>query len=179
MAASTEPPDNGSPVPPAAGESPTVDPVAFTRKVEQDSWQQAERHATAAGFWGNFQWVAGGLAAVLAAAASASAFSNNPTVAGLLALGASASAALVTALRPGDISGQHLRSAAAYNALQATARDLWQFGLEDHSSDHQKQLRALTATWVDVTAASPRVPRRLVKKTKSFTAGSLNYYPSP
>jgi len=162
----------------AADPSLKVDPYAFTKRIEEDSWRQAERHVTAAGFWGNFQWVAGGLAAVLAAAASGSAFSNNATAAGLLALGATASAALVTALRPGDISSQHLRAAASYNALQATARDLWQFGLDEAPSE-QERLRALTVTWVEVTSASPRVPRRLLKKSKKLTDESLNYYPSP
>ena len=148
MTASTEPPSNPALGVRALRESARVDPIAFAKQMEQDSWQQAERHATAAGFWGNIQWVAGGLAAVLAAAASASAFSDNATVAGLLALGATASAALVTALRPGDISSQHIRAAAAYNALQGTARELWQFGMEKDSADGRDALRALTTTWV-------------------------------
>jgi hypothetical protein len=179
MASSTEPSDNRPPALRAAGAALKVDPYVFTKRIEADSWQQAERHVTAAGFWGNFQWVAGGLAAVLAAAASGSAFSNNATAAGLLALGATASAALVTALRPGDISSQHLRAAASYNALQASARDLWQFGLDEATSDQRDRLRALTATWVEVTSASPRVPRRLLKKAKTLTDESMNYYPSP
>ncbi len=157
--------------------SPTVDPVAFAQRIEGDSWLQAERHATAAGFWGTFQWLAGGLAAVLAAAASASAFGENSTAAGVLALLASATAALVTALRPGDISSQHLKAAASYNALQSTARDLWQFGLEQ--GDQQDQLRGLTSTWVEVTSTSPRVPRRLLGKTTTFNKSGLNYYPAP
>ena len=179
MTASTEPPSNPALGVRALRESARVDPIAFAKQMEQDSWQQAERHATAAGFWGNIQWVAGGLAAALAAAASASAFSDNATVAGLLALGATASAALVTALRPGDISSQHIRAAAAYNALQGTARELWQFGMEKDSADGRDALRALTTTWVEVTTGSPRVPRRLIRKATKLTDRSMNYFPSP
>ena len=83
----------------------------YSRNLEQASWRQAELHMTAAGFWGNFQWAFGGAAAVLAAVASGTAFSHYPSAAGVLALCSAGSAALVTALRPGDISAQHLKSA--------------------------------------------------------------------
>jgi hypothetical protein len=175
----TDPPAEAGPITAAPDASAAEDPVAFTKNMEQDSWRQAERHATAAGFWGNFQWVAGGLSAVLAAAASGSAFSDNTTAAGLLALGASASAALVTALRPGDISTRHMQSAAAANPVQASSRDLWEFGRSDDAPARRAPRRGLTSTWVDVTAGSPRVPRRLLKLTAEFTQRGENYYPPP
>jgi hypothetical protein len=157
----------------------TGDVRGFARQVEKNSWLQAERHVTAAGFWGNFQWIAGGAAAVLAAAASGSAFNDSPTLAGYLALAAAASAALVTALRPGDVAAQHLASAASYNELQSVARDLWEFKLSADATEQRTQLDVLTSKWIAVTSGSPRVPRRLLRLTAAFNAKGDHYYPPP
>ena len=56
--------------------------------------------------------------------ASGTAFADLPVVAGVIAL-----LALVTALRPADLSTQHLQAASAFNSLQIAARDLWEFDL--------------------------------------------------
>lgn len=172
--------DTAPQTPSEAGAAATsAELTTYVRSLEQDSWLQAERHITAAGFWGTFQWIAGGAAAVLAAAASATAFNTMPVAAGVLALLAAAAAALVTALRPGDISEQHLKTAAAYNALQCAARDLDELRPGASDAELQSAVEALTSSWVDATSRSPRVPGRLVRVSSQFGQRGENYYPRP
>ena len=151
------------------------------RNLEQDSWHQAELHITAAGFWGNFQWVFGGAAAVLAAAASGSAFSHYPQIAGILALCSAGSAAIVTALRPGDISAQHLKSASGFNNLQNEARNLWEFDLVHlDADDGGKEIHRLSRQWSEIMEGSPRVPRRLFGVTDvRYGKRGMYYFPKP
>ncbi|WP_157557592.1 SLATT domain-containing protein [Intrasporangium oryzae] len=185
-AAASAPMAHPAPAPPPS--PPSAKPVVAVsvadlrqsiRTMEKNAWLQAERHVTAAGFWGNFQWVAGGAAAVLAAAASATAFNTMPVLAGVLALLAAAAAALVTALRPGDISEQHLKAAASYNALQSSARDLDELTPDADADDLLEALAAMTTTWVETTSRSPRIPRRLLRKTTTFDKSDENYFPRP
>jgi hypothetical protein len=152
----------------------------MAKELEVEGWMQAERHITAAGFWGNFQWVLGGTSAVLAATASGTAFADYPDVAGVIALMAAAAAALVTALRPGDLSAQHQKSAAEYHGLQVEARDLWELDLSQDPEECRRQVRELGQRWSAVTAGSPRVPRRLYRKSASLAQGQgLSYFPKP
>ena len=153
----------------------------FARDLELDSWRQAELHMTAAGFWGTFQWIFGGAAAVLAAVASGAAFSHYPVVAGVLALGGAGSAAIVTALRPGDISAQHLSSASGFNNLQNDARDLWEFDLEHLDVDKSRnEINRLGRRWNEIMSGSPRVPRRLFKVTdRRYGKKGMYYFPKP
>jgi len=152
----------------------------FIQELERDSWLQAERHVTAAGFWGTFQWVVGGATAVFAAVASGTAFADYPTYAGIAALAAAATAALVTALRPGDLSAQHLQSATWYHALQLSARDAWEFERQTDPEQSRKQLRELADRWADITSQSPRVPRRLYRVSSRYTdKKGANYFPKP
>ncbi len=153
----------------------------FARDLELDSWHQAELHITAAGFWGTFQWIFGGAAAVLAAVASGAAFSHYPLAAGILALGGAGSAAIVTALRPGDISAQHLSSASGFNNRQNDARDLWEFGLEHLDvNESRSEISRLSRRWSEIMSGSPRVPRRLFKVTdRRYGRKGMYYFPKP
>ena len=153
----------------------------YAHSLERDSWHQAELHVTAAGFWGNFQWIFGGAAAVLAAAASGSAFSHYPQVAGVLALFSAGSAAIVTALRPGDISAQHLKSASGFNKLQNEARNLWEFDLTNlDANESRKEVGRLSRQWSEIVEGSPRVPRRLFKVTDiRYGRKRMYYFPKP
>ena len=174
--------DQANPIRDSSMESglPTDSLLDAVASIEVESWLQAERHITAAGFWGTFQWWAGGASAVLAAAASATAFNEAPVVAGVLALLAAGSAALVTALRPGDVSAAHLTSASQYNEIQNLARDS-RDDIEAHDATAvRREIVELRAKWNAVTKSSPRVPRRLVRVSeKRFVARGLNYYPKP
>jgi hypothetical protein len=152
----------------------------FARQLELDGWLQAERHITAAGFWGNFQWVLGGASAVLAAAASGTAFADLPVIAGVIALLAAAAAALVTALRPADLSTQHLQAASAFHGLQIAARDLWEFDLSTDPLECRDQIRALGDRWTAAIAGSPRIPRRIYRVSADLSESKgMNYFPSP
>jgi hypothetical protein len=153
----------------------------FARSLEVNSWHRAELHITASGFWGTFQWIFGGAAAVLAAVASGTAFSNYPLAAGILALGGAGSAALVTALRPGDLSSQHLKSATDFNTLQNEARNLWEFGLEQLTTDETvTAVGRLSQQWTAITSASPRVPRRLYRVAEArYGRKGMYYFPKP
>jgi hypothetical protein len=152
-----------------------------TRDLEMNSWHQAELHMTAAGFWGNFQWIIGGAAAVFAAVASGTAFARYPLAAGILALLAAGSAAVITALRPEHISSQHLKSAAEFNHIQNDARNLWEFSLEHLDSDAIKnEISRLDGRWNEIVAGSPRVPRRLFKVLdKRYGKKGMYYFPTP
>ena len=153
---------------------------SFARQMELDGWLQAERHITAAGFWGNFQWVLGGASAVLAAAASGTAFADLPVVAGVIALLAAAAAALVTALRPADLSAQHLQAASAFHGLQIAARDLWEFDLSKDPAECRDQVRGLGDRWTAAIAGSPRIPRRIYRVSADLSGSKgMNYFPSP
>jgi hypothetical protein len=153
----------------------------YAHELELNSWRQAELHSTAAGFWGNFQWVFGGAAAVLAAVASGAAFSHYPFIAGILALCGAGSAAIVTALRPGDISAQHLKSAAGFNSLQNDARNLWEFEAERLDADESRsEVSQLGRRWNEIMEGSPRVPRRLFAVTdERYGKKGMYYFPKP
>ena len=153
----------------------------YARDLELNSWRQAEIHVTTAGFWGNFQWIFGGAATVLAAAASAMAFSHYALAAGILALCATGSAAIVTALRPGDLSAQHLKSATEFNNLQNEARDLWEFRLERlNVYQSRDEIGRLGRLWNEIMSRSPRVPRRLFKVTDvRYGKKGMYYFPRP
>jgi hypothetical protein len=153
----------------------------YVRDLEMNSWHQAELHITAAGFWGNFQWVIGGAAAVFAATASGTAFAHYPLAAGILALLGAGSAAVVTALRPGDISAQHLKSATEFNQIQNDARNLWEFSLERlDASAIRNEISWLGGRWNQTVAGSPRVPRRLFHVSdKRFGQKGMYYFPKP
>lgn len=161
-----------------------VDPralrVAAAQEIENNSWLQAERHITASGFWGNFQWLAGGAAAFLAATASGLSFAHSPYVAGSFALASAGAAALVTALRPGDQSTQHLTTAADFQALQTQARAAWEFTPSDSEAPTPAQVQELRGRWSEIMKASPRISRRLIGITKArFIDKGANYYPRP
>jgi len=152
----------------------------FIQELERDSWLQAERHVTASGFWRTFQWVVGGASSVFAAIAAGCAFADYPNYAGIAALVAAATAAIATALRPGDLSAQHLQSATWYHALQLAARDAWEFDRPADPEDSRKQLRELADRWADITSQSPRVPRRLYKISSRYAdKKGVNYFPKP
>lgn len=149
----------------------------FLEDMRSSSWVQAERHAAAAGFWGTFQWIAGGAAAVLAAAASGSAFAAESVTAGVLALGAAGAAALVTALRPGDLTAQHMAAANEFHALHLAAHDVCEFTLADDPPGRRKQVALLADRWTSTSSTSPRVPRFLSRKALELTMSSGSYFP--
>lgn len=150
------------------------------RELEHDAWTQAESHVTAAGFWGTFQWVIGGAAAVLAAVASGTAFTSQPTVAGVLALLGAGAAAVMTALRPGDLAAQHYRAAGAYHRLQTDARQLWEFDPDADATTLRTAVRDLTTRWSTITEESPRIPRRLIRVAgERYVARGRGYFPRP
>jgi hypothetical protein len=101
--------------------------------------------------------------------------------AGILALGGAGSAALVTALRPGDLSSQHLKSATDFNTLQNDARNLWEFGLDRLTTDEiVAAISRLSQQWTTITSASPRVPRRLYKVSEGrYGKKGMYYFPKP
>ena len=131
-----------------------------------EDWHQAELHVTGR-LLGNFQWIFGGAAAVLAAAASGSAFSRWSQVARVLAPVSAGSAAIVTALRPGDISSAALSSPLlVLNKLQNEARNLWEFNSRILTLMRKLQERvAGSAAQSKTVEGSPRVPRRLFRVT--------------
>jgi hypothetical protein len=152
----------------------------FIQELERDSWLQAERHVTASGFWRTYQWVVGGMSAVFAAIAAGTAFADYQNYAGIAALVAAATAALATALRPGDLSAQHLQSATWYHSLQLAARDAWEFDRPSDPEESRKQLRELADRWADITSQSPRVPRRLYRISSRYAdKKGANYFPKP
>ena len=148
-------------------------------RLEADSWKQAERHVEEAGFWGNFSWITGGASAVLAAAASGTAFTDLPVIAGILALLAAGTGALATALRPGELAGQHMKSAAAYQELQQVVWRIREFGPTD-SVEGRDQIDGLIGRWTAATASSPRISQRLARKAqKRCEKDGWSYYPRP
>jgi len=165
---------------PAGNKMPASRTRDFLTRLEVNSWSQAERHVEQAGFWENFSWITGGTSAALAAGASGTAFTDLPVIAGTLALLAAGAGALATALRPGELSSQHMKSAANYHALQQGARAVLDFDLDDEPID-VGILRRFSDRWDEVTTASPRVSQRLARKaTKRYAdPNALSYYPRP
>lgn len=87
------------------------------------------------------------------------------------------SAAIVTALRPGDISAQHLKSASGFNKPQNEAGNLWEFDLTNLDSDEsRKEVGRLSRQWSEIVEESPRVPRRLFRVTDIRYGRKRMYY---
>jgi hypothetical protein len=100
---------------------------------------------------------------------------------GVLALFSAGSAAIVTALRPRDISAQHLKSASGFNKLQNEARNLWEFDLTDlDANESRKEVGRLSRQWSEIVEGSPRVPRRLFRVTDiRYGRKRMYYFPKP
>jgi hypothetical protein len=142
------------------------------RHLEQVCRFAAECQITAVGFWANLQIWVGGLAAVLAAVSSGSAFADQTILAGSLAIGAAAASAVVASIQPNSRAESHLKAASKYNELRLDAHML--VVLEESMTPAQVQ--ELANRLAKLASASPWYPRRLAKRAQSLIDEGKGYF---
>lgn len=147
------------------------------RKLAENMRYRAECQITASGFWGNFQLLVGGAAAVTAAVAGASAFSKQSVVAGAFAVAASVLSATLATVKAGERAGAHERSANELNLLSESAfRVVELSGNAAFADDLAGALLRTTAERDAIVRKAPFVNRRLSRLAATFLVRGQSYF---
>ena len=158
-------------------ESLTPKLVGEANRLLTMSMFSAERHATAAGFFGNAHVVLGFVAAGLAAGAGGTAFAGSANVAGALAIGAAALAGLVTSLRPDERAQFHWSSSKDFRQLASDVHTFIEFpetaAEEGEFNCHERLIHRYMA----LEKASEKVSTYHSKKTAKRISKQDYYYP--
>lgn len=163
-------------------ELPAVDTSVETvreeiRNLAENMRYRAECQITGCGFWGNFQLLVGGAAAVSAAVAGASAFSKQSVVAGVFAVAASVLSATLATVKAGERAGAHERSANELNLLSESAFRLIELSADAASAaDLADALERTIAERDAIVRKSPFVNRRLCRIAAKFLARGQSYF---
>ena len=150
------------------------------RKLGGNMRYRAECQITACGFWGNFQLVVGGAAAVSAAIAGASAFSKQSVVAGVFAVAASVLSATLATVKAGERAGAHERSANELNLLSESAFRFIELSENAASpADLATALKRTAAERDAIVRRAPFVNRRLCRLAATFLERGQSYFGEP
>ena len=152
---------------------------------------RAECHITTSRFYSNLHTIGGAGAAGLAAASGGTAFTGYPIVAGSLAIGAAATSALITSIRPDEAAQAHLRDAKEFNHLAEQVDRFTRFsigadgkpisgnGASSPASNRLGQLLAFIERQKEIEERSLAVPMRLTRKTGRFLRDQDGWYAPP
>lgn len=170
--------NEGAQVPP---DTPTEKLLAELASLAKTCRHRAESQITACGFWGNFQLLVGGFAAVTAASAGATAFADHTVVAGSLAVAASVSTAVVASVKAGDRATEHERFANEFHLLSGRASRMLELTSADTEPAYLRQeLDSLVADYEKLSRDAPFVNRRLVALGLYFLNRGRSYFePDP
>lgn len=147
-------------------------------RIEEDSEYSAKGHYNAADPWGCANLSLGLVNAVVAGIAGASAFKGHENVAGALAILASALAAAITFLAPGDRASIHKRSGGEYHTLRNRCRIFRDVTLASLANDDEVLARfdELTARRDELNATCPQIPGWAFRKArKGIEEGETQY----
>src|SRR4029079_4251422 len=91
------------------------------RKLAENARYRAECKITGCGFWGNFQLMVGGAAAISAGVAGGTAFAEHSVYAGGFAVAASVMSAVLASVKAGERAGGHELAANELNLISESA----------------------------------------------------------
>lgn len=149
-------------------------------KLAENMRYRAECQITGCGFWGNFQLLVGGGAALSAAVAGASAFSKQSVVAGVFAVAASAMSAALATVKAGERAGAHERSANELNLLSESVFRLYDLSANATSAPELAAAFEKSVAERDaIVRKAPFVNRRLCRLAATFLARGQSYFGGP
>ena len=142
--------------------------VERARHIERETSISALAQRMAANLWNSIFYLLGIPSVVLAAVAGASALADHPNLAAGLALGAAATSAVTTFMKPGEQADAHRRSSSRYRSIENEARNFWEVQCADTASADglKRDLDALTTKWNKENEAAPHVWSRLYNRAK-------------
>ena len=149
-----------------------------TQRIIEDTLFSAKRHFESARIWSLMHFGLGLPTAVLAAIASASAFKENTSLAGFLAIAVTALTALMTFLNPNKRANAHHMAGNKYNALRNQARIFCEIDLTagDQQNDISKKIKELAKERDDLNQSSPQTFKWAYKRAKAaIEAGEADY----
>lgn len=156
------------------------------RRLAENTRYRAECQITACGFWGNFQLIVGGAAAISAAVAGASAFSKQSVVAGVFAVVASVMSAVLASVKAGERAGEYERAASELNLLSERAFRLYELSANEVGANGGSASQALAAAFDRLVAdrdqivrKAPFVNRRLCRLAARFLERGQSYFGGP
>lgn len=147
-------------------------------RIEEDALLSAKGHFEAARTWGGVHLWIGIPIAILAAITSASAFNQEATVAGCLAIVVAALSAVSTFVNPSERAQSHHQAGAKYNSLRNRSRVFRQVDLISNGSpsDLVALLKSLAQERDDLSLSSPQIPRRAFTRARAgVEAGEAEY----
>ena len=144
---------------------------ALRRSSSRSGPASPRAHFRASNGWANVRLSVGGLAAVLAAIAGASALSRvdgGNIIAGVLALAVTTLTAVTTFLNPSERANAHLRAGNAYLGLENRARLFYRVELLSGKpeSDLERRLTHLVDDLNELNKTSPQPGRRSFQRAK-------------
>jgi len=150
------------------------------KRIEEDSIYSSKSHFNTARFWSNLHLWLGVPAVMLAAVASAFAFSeyDNHGLVGFLAIIASALSAVNIFLNPNEKANSHHNAGNQYNALKNNARILSEIYLnvDGNNEDILKKMEKMNDKRNDLNEKSPQIPRWAFKKARrGIKEGEADY----
>jgi hypothetical protein len=156
------------------------------RKIGENTRYRAECQITACGFWGNFQLVVGGAAAISAGVAGASAFSKQSVVAGAFAVAASVMSAVLASVKAGERAAAHERAANELNLLSERAFRLYELSADEPPANAASAPPDLVAAFERLVAErdqlvrkAPFANRRLCRLAARFLERGQSYFGGP
>lgn len=149
-------------------------------RIEEDAIWTSKGHFNAAGRWSHTHLWIGLPSALLAAVAGASAWKDQPEVAGALAMVSGAMTALLTFLNPQARHAAHQQAGSRFIALRNEARLMRDVELLATPAaavpDLVARLKDLSGRYGEANAASPLIPRHAYRQTdKGIRQGQARY----
>ena len=140
-----------------------------TQRIIEDTLFSAKRHFESARIWSLMHYGLVLPTAVLTAIASASAFKENTSLAGFLAIAVTALTALMTFLNPNKRADAHHMAVNKYNVLRNQARIFCEIDLMagDQQIDISKKIKELAKERDDLNQSSPQTLKWAYKRAKA------------
>jgi hypothetical protein len=146
-------------------------------RVEEDCELSSKSHFVAASCWARIHYLIGVPSAIVAAIASISAFTDNTTAAGILAILVAALGAVATFLNPSGKSTEHVNAANSYLTLLNRTRIFRNIELKSLTTEEaQERLIQLAEQKDGLNSTSPQIPECAFRKArKNIEDGQTKY----
>lgn len=143
--------------------------TAEARRIEEDTEHSAKGHFNASDRWGRYHLWLGIPAAVLAATAGGTAFTELPEVSGSLAMLATALTTVLTFLKPSEHAENHKTVGGYYLELRNRTRLFRELELGDNIELDiaKKRILEFSKTRDELNHSSPGIPRKDYEKAKA------------
>jgi len=156
----------------------TLKLVAEAKRIEEDAIYSSKGHYNAGNSWKGLHLWIGIPTAILSALASASAFGEENTAAGILSILVTSLIALATFLDPSGKQSAHRASAAAYGTLKNDARIFYEIDvfIEKDITKLVQSLKQLAKQRDKLNSTSFNIPRRAYELARTDIKEGTNTY---